>query len=194
MPHAVLASASPRRRELLEQLGWTLDIRPADVDESPQPGEDPRAYVLRLAIEKCRAVRAAPGDLVIAADTTVDIAAADGRRRIAGKPTDVDDARRMLRSLSGRTHRVHTAVAVRRGEGAASTVVTTHVRMSVLSDADVECYVATGEPFDKAGGYAIQGAGGALVQSVRGSVSNVIGLPLAELLRLVGEIDRGRAV
>ncbi|MCU1362085.1 MAG: maf protein [Ilumatobacteraceae bacterium] len=173
----VLASASPRRLELLSHLGLDIVVRPADIDESVRAGEDPVAYVRRLSIEKAAAVESS--DLTIAADTTVDV---DGR--ILGKPVDGDDARTMLRSLSANTHRVHTGVTVRLGAAAATAVATTLVTFAGLGEADLDWYVATGEPFGKAGAYAIQGAGGAFVQSVEGSVSNVIGLPLTLVLEL----------
>jgi septum formation protein len=183
----VLASQSPRRRELLEQLGIPLAVRPANTDESVLPGEDARAYVLRVAREKARAVA---GDLVLAADTAVVL-----RGEVLGKPRDADDARRMLRALSGTVHEVLTGVCVRRSAPAPApaleldAVVATEVRFAPLSDGEVDWYVATGEPLDKAGAYAIQGAGGAFVLRVDGSVSNVVGLPLAEtadLLRRAG--------
>lgn len=172
----VLASASPRRRELLAQLGFVFEVVPANLDESVAPDELPVDYVGRLAREKAGAVE---GDLVIAADTTVDV---DGR--ILGKPADADDAKAMLRLLSGRPHHVHTGVAVRRGSAVASAVTTTWVTFAALDEAAIDWYVATGEPFDKAGAYAIQGAGGVFVESVTGSVSGVIGLPLATLVEL----------
>jgi septum formation protein len=139
------------------------------------PDEDARTYVERLAVAKAAAV-ARHGELVIAADTTVEV---DGA--ILGKPLDGVDAARMLRLLSGRVHRVHTGVAV----GGRSVVVTTEVRFAELSEADIAWYVGTGEPVDKAGAYAIQGAGGAFVAGIDGSASNVVGLPLVELIELL---------
>ncbi len=185
MTPLVLASQSPRRRELLEQLGVPHVVRPANTDEAVRPGEAAGAYVLRVAREKARAVE---GALVLAADTAVVL-----RGEVLGKPRDAEDARRMLRALSGTVHEVLTGVCVRRNAGALAVeldaVVTTEVRFAPLSDAEVDWYVATGEPLDKAGAYAIQGAGGAFVLRVDGSVSNVVGLPLAEttdLLRRAG--------
>ncbi|MGB8930059.1 MAG: Maf family protein [Anaeromyxobacteraceae bacterium] len=172
-----LASASPRRRELLEQLGFVLAIQPAEIDEAPLPGELPREYVLRVAREKAHAVA---GDAVLAADTAVVLGST-----ILGKPRDPDDARRMLRHLSGIRHEVLTGVCVLRGGEEHSTVVTAEVRLDRLTDAQIDWYVATGEPLDKAGAYAIQGLAGAFVRELRGSVSNVIGLPLAETLELL---------
>lgn len=175
-----LASRSPRRREMLEQLGLTLELRPADTDESPLPGEPPGEYVRRVAREKARAVA---GETVLAADTAVVV---DGS--ILGKPRDAEDARRMLRALSGRTHEVMTGVCAARAGREAVVAVTTEVRFVPLAEDVIAWYVATGEPFDKAGAYAVQGAGGALVEEVRGSVSNVVGLPLAETLSLLARL------
>jgi septum formation protein len=185
MTPLVLASQSPRRRELLEQLGLALEVRPAHADETVLPGEAPRAYVLRVAREKARAV---DGPLVLGADTAVVL-----HGEVLGKPAGAEDARRMLRALSGTVHEVLTAVCVRRAGPALGieldAVVSTRVRFAALSPAEIDWYVATGEPLDKAGAYAIQGAGGAFVLGVDGSVSNVVGLPLAEtadLLRRAG--------
>ena len=172
MTRVVLASGSPRRHELLTQIGVQFTVRVPDIDESPERGERPHDYVCRLAAAKATAAGAGD-ELVIAADTTVDL---DGR--ILGKPLDVGDAAAMLRSLSARTHRVHTGVAVRRGNHQLVEVCTTLVTFVALDEAMITWYVSTGEPMDKAGAYALQGAGGALVRDVRGSVSNVIGLPL----------------
>jgi septum formation protein len=173
----VLASASPRRAQLLGQLGVVFEVRPADLDESVWAGEDARAYVERLARAKAAAVSAeGERELVIAADTTVEV---DGE--ILGKPLDEADAARMLRLLSGRVHRVHTGLAV----ADRSVVVTTEVRFVELGEPDITWYVGTGEPLDKAGGYAIQGAAGAFVAAIDGSASNVVGLPLAELVTLL---------
>jgi septum formation protein len=179
-PALVLASGSPRRGQLLEAAGLHFTSIPPDIDETPRPGEDPEGYVDRLAREKAVAVPAAPDDLVIAADTTV---AFEGQ--ILGKPVDPDDAKRMLRLLAGRIHEVHTGVAVRIGSRTTSRVVTTHVTMVDYGEPDIEWYVGTAEPLDKAGAYALQGSGGALVRSVDGSSSNVVGLPLAELGELL---------
>lgn len=178
----VLASRSPRRSELLSQLGVALEIIPADIDESPFDREDPVSYVERLAREKARAVHQRRNDaVVLAADTTIDI---DGR--ILGQPLDEDDMRRMLRELSGRTHRVHTGVAVIDAAGERAVVVTSLVTFHPLTDVTLEWYIATGEPWGKAGSYAIQGLGGTLVASTRGSMSNVIGLPLRQTAELLG--------
>ena len=150
---------------------------PQEVDESPVDGEQPTALVRRLAEAKATSVE---GDPVVAADTIVEV---DGE--VLGKPVDAEDARRMLRRLSGRTHLVHTAVAVRSGEELELEVVTTSVRFTPLSPEAIEWYLASGEPLDKAGAYAIQGAGGTFVEAVEGSVSNVVGLPLHTVVRLL---------
>jgi nucleoside triphosphate pyrophosphatase len=179
----VLASGSPRRRDLLDQLGVTFTVAVPDIDETPRSGEDPVGYVGRLAVAKSAAV-AAPGDaLVIAADTTVDL---DGR--ILGKPADAAEATAMLKALSGRTHRVHTGVALRRGAVSNAGVATTLVTMTPIGDHALRWYVGTGEPLDKAGAYAVQGAGGVFVERIRGSVSNVVGLPLHLVVRLAAEL------
>jgi nucleoside triphosphate pyrophosphatase len=179
----ILASGSPRRRELLTRLGLEFVAVPSDIDESVRGDEDPVAYVSRLAIAKADVIIAEPNDVVIAADTTVDL---DGV--ILGKPADADDARRMLTKLSGRDHSVHTGIAVRRGSRRAAGVESTTVTMAALSDAMLDWYVGSGEPLDKAGAYAIQEAGAVLVASVAGSVTNVVGLPLTLLDRLLTEV------
>jgi septum formation protein len=187
MTRVVLASGSPRRRELLAPLlvadHLDLVIRPPDIDEAVLPGEDPLTYVGRLSVAKAAAIDSDDGDVVIAADTTVDV---DGR--ILGKPEDADEARTMLRSLSGRDHLVHTGVTVRQGDRHSSSVTSTTVSFVPMSDAEIEWYVGTGEPFDKAGAYAIQGAGGVFVRGVHGSVSNVVGLPLTTLVELARSV------
>ena len=173
-----LASQSPRRRELLGQLGLALDVRPAEVDETPRPGEEPRAYVLRVAQAKARAVDA-PG-VVLAADTAVVL---DGG--ILGKPRDAGDAAAMLRALSGRAHQVMTGVCARGGGRQELVLVTSVVELTALSERQITWYIGTGEPLDKAGAYAVQGVASAFVTAVRGSVSNVIGLPLAETIEVL---------
>ena len=176
----MLASASPRRRELLAQLGLTFRVMPPDIDETPLTGERPVDLVVRLAATKARTV---DGEPVIAADTIVEV---DGE--LFGKPVDDADARRMLQRLSGRNHHVHTGVAVRTDERLETDVVTTTVRFAALRPGILDWYLATGEPLDKAGAYAIQGAGAVLVESVRGSVSNVVGLPLTTLVHLLERV------
>ncbi|HVO18583.1 MAG TPA: Maf family protein [Anaeromyxobacter sp.] len=180
----ILASRSPRRRELLSALGVPLEVRPAETDESLRPGERPRAYVARVAREKARAVS---GPVVLAADTAVVLG-----ERVLGKPHDALDAGRMLRDLSGARHQVLTAVCVRRNEPGPAlereVLVATEVRFRTLTERQIRWYVETGEPLDKAGAYALQGAGGALVDGVDGSVSCVVGLPMAEALHLLEEV------
>jgi septum formation protein len=179
MTRVVLASASPRRHELLAQIGVQFTVRVPDIDESIEGNEEPAEYVRRLALAKAAAVHAEPDELIIAADTTVDLAGV-----ILAKPLDDREATSMLRRLSERTHQVHTGVAVMRGGRAFVDVCTTLVTFVALDEAMIEWYVSTGEPMDKAGAYAVQGAGGALVHSVRGSVSNVVGLPLHVVIEL----------
>lgn len=181
IPELILASGSPRRRELLEGLGVRFKVRPVDLDESPLLGEAPGDYVLRLAIEKA-AARVEPGELVLAADTTVVV---DGE--ILGKPRDDDDACRMLRLLAGREHAVLTGIALH-GSGKAAEVDETLVRFAPLSPAEIDWYVATGEPRDKAGAYAIQGLGSLFVEGVEGSYSNVVGLPVPRMYRLFARL------
>jgi septum formation protein len=179
----VLASRSPRRIELITQLGITPEVVPADIDEAPLTGEQPVEYVKRLASSKARTVRERLGTdaLVLGADTTVDL---DGV--IFGQPVDETEARRMLKALSARTHRVHTGVAVIGPERSESLVVTSMVTFEPVTDALLDWYIGTGEWQGKAGSYAIQGLGGTLVASTRGSMSNIIGLPLQETARLLG--------
>ncbi len=199
----VLASRSPRRIELLASAGLSAEVRASDVDEAVRPGEGATDYVRRLAREKAAAVPASPGEVVLAADTSVVLG-----DEILGKPVDDEDARRMLRALSGRTHVVLTGVHARavpaggagHGGGAAggaasgagvleqTIAVSSAVRFVTLSEERIDWYVSTGEPRDKAGAYAVQGAGGSLVRGIAGSVSNVVGLPLAETLALLGRM------
>ena len=189
----MLASASPRRRELLGAIGLEFDIRPAEIDESPLPREEPRAHVERVALQKARTVGAA-GEIVLAADTVVVV---DGA--ILGKPRDPSDARRMLQLIQGREHRVLSGVALREvggGEGPrsagreATAVEESAVRLRPLDAAEISWYVGTGEPADKAGAYALQGIGGLFVERVEGSSSNVIGLPLHVVYELFLRLGR----
>ena len=178
----VLASASPRRRELLAQVGFKFDVTPAHIPEDPRAGEDPIAYVTRLAREKAEVVYAElsskstsqDGLVVLGADTTVTL-----DNHILGKPEDEQDAARMLRMLSGRSHHVITGVAVVTARGAEVAAEVTAVRFLTLTDAEIDAYVATGEPMDKAGAYAIQGLAARWIPRVEGCYFNVVGLPLA---------------
>ncbi|MCA9550869.1 MAG: septum formation inhibitor Maf [Myxococcales bacterium] len=176
-----LASASPRRRQLLAHVGLEPPVVPSHVDETPRPGEPPVAYALRVAEDKARACPATGA--VLAADTVVDL-----DDTICGKAADEAEARAMLARLSGQTHQVHTAVVLRDlAGGMTSLVVSTRVRFRTLSEAEIARYVAGGEPMDKAGAYGIQGEGGALVAWVEGSYTNVVGLPLEETLELLAQ-------
>jgi len=179
----VLASRSPRRVELLKQLVTEFTVLPADIDETPHANEDPVSYVKRLALEKARAVYMVSDTdaTVIGADTTVDL---DGN--IFGQPVNDDDARQMLRRLSGTTHQVHTGVAVVSATGEQVEVVSSAVTFLDLQPDMIEWYIGTGESVGKAGSYAIQGHGSALVASSTGSMTNIIGLPLEETARLLG--------
>jgi len=179
----VLASRSPRRIELLKQLVTEFTVLPADINETPHANEDPVSYVKRLALEKARAVYMVSDShaTVIGADTTVDLGGT-----IFGQPVDDDDARRMLTLLSGSTHQVHTGVAVVSAKGEAVEVVSSDVTFVSVTPELLEWYIGTGESVGKAGSYAIQGHGSALVASSTGSMTNIIGLPLEETARLLG--------
>ncbi len=178
MARFVLASASPRRRDLLAQVGLQPEIVPSHVDETPRVGELPLVYVARVAKDKALAY--AGSGPVLAADTVVAL-----DDRCLGKADDKDHACRMLRELSGRTHFVHTAVVLKAGQDVLTEVVSTEVSFRDLGDEEIERYVDSGEPMDKAGAYGIQGLGGALVASLKGSYTNVVGLPLQETLVLL---------
>ena len=180
----VLASQSPRRRDLLDLVGIAHTVRPADIDESVRPGEAPAAYTERLAREKAGVIADdAPGTVVVAADTTVVV---DGD--ILGKPEDEADARRMIARLAGRTHEVYTGIAVRRGDREASAVERVVVTFRALRDDEVAAYVATGEPMDKAGAYGIQGFGATIVERIEGDYFSVMGLSLVRLVALFERI------
>ena len=184
MATLVLGSASPRRAQLLGQLGLPFDQCVAHIDETPARGEAPDAYVQRMAREKAAAIEAAASrageHLLLTADTTVVV---DGDS--LGKPGDRGEARAMLARLSGRAHEVHTAVCLTSGSSRAETLVTTRVSFMPLAAALIEAYLDTEEPWDKAGAYAIQGLAGSFVSRIEGSVSNVIGLPLVETRALL---------
>jgi septum formation protein len=186
-PLIFLASASPRRSELLRQIGVAHEVRPVDVDEAVRPGEAPSAYVLRLAEAKAAALwaRLEAGERrpVLAADTTV---ALEGE--IFGKPADPAGARAMLSRLAGRTHEVHTAVALRHFGGAAARVSTSSVSVRPLAPEELEWYSRSGEPADKAGGYAVQGRAAIFIRHIAGSYSGVMGLPLCETWELLAPV------
>ena len=177
----ILGSASPRRLELLAQIGVRPDaVRPPDIDETPRKAEEPRPYCRRIAAEKAAAVEAGPEDIVLCADTTVALG-----RRILGKPADAAEAARFLRLMSGRRHKVVTAVAVRRGDRLWQRDVQSVVRMKSLSDPEIDSYIASGDWQGKAGGYAIQGPAGAFIPWISGSHAAIMGLPLAETANLL---------
>ena len=177
----ILGSASPRRLELLAQIGVVPDvIRPADIDETPLARELPRPYCVRMAREKAAAIVAGQDDIVLTADTTVALG-----RRILGKPGDAQEARNFLALLSGRRHKVITALAIRSGTRIWERDVVSDVKMKRLSDTELDGYIATGDWQGKAGGYGIQGPAGALIPWIQGAFSAVVGLPLAETAQLL---------
>lgn len=177
----ILGSGSPRRVELLGVLGVTPDaICPPDINEDPNPGELPRPYCERVTREKVMTVPADADDIVLCADTTVAMG-----RRIMGKPADAGEAAAFLTALSGRRHRVYTAIAVRRGEKIWERVVESKVRMKRLSDLELNGYLASGDWQGKAGGYSIQGPSGAFIPWISGSHSAIMGLPLSETAQLL---------
>ena len=177
----ILGSGSPRRKELLAQLGIIPDaILPPDINEDPVKGELPRPYCARLAREKALAIPAGPDDIILTADTTVALG-----RRILGKPADAGEAARFLTDLGGRRHQVITAIAVRRGDKIWSRESVSAVKMKRLSDLELNTYLASMEWQGKAGAYAIQGAAGAFIPWISGSFTGIVGLPLAETAALL---------
>jgi septum formation protein len=181
----ILASASPRRRELLTQAGFTYRIHPAHIPEDPREEEEPIAYVSRLAREKAETVyrqlaAAEPEVVVLGADTTVALG-----KQILGKPESAEDAARILRALSGRTHRVITGVALVSAQRTETAAEVTAVQFLSLSDAEIEAYIATGEPMDKAGAYAIQGHAARWIPRIDGCYFNVVGLPISLVATMI---------
>lgn len=176
----ILASASPRRRSLLEEQGIPFEVHVSGIEERPWPGEPPASYALRNASDKARAVRAARGDSerarILSADTIVVL-----DDRILEKPVDAADAARMLESLSGRLHEVITGLVLLEPDGERGRAVRTRVRFRTLSAGEIERYVASGEPMDKAGAYAIQGGAADFVAAIEGSYTNVVGLPVEQV-------------
>jgi septum formation protein len=173
----ILGSASPRRRELLAQIGVQPDdIRPPDIDEAPRKDESPRAYALRLAVEKSAAIEVLPGEIVLCADTVVSLGA-----RILGKPADEAEAIKFLTLLSGRRHRVRTGVALRKGDQVWTRMGEAQVKFKRLSDEEISAYLRSGEWRGKAGGYAIQGRAAAFIPWISGSYTAIVGLPLTEV-------------
>lgn len=189
LPKLVLASGSPRRAEILASVGWEFVKDSADIDESELPGESPETYVQRLALEKALAVAERYGEAtVLGADTTVVI-----HDRIIGKPSDLDDARAMLRTLSGNWHEVLTGVAlVKNGTEPVTIggVQRTRVKFSELSDEAIEFLVAEGHPLDKAGAYAVQAQAALFIEGIEGDYWNVVGLPISLVYSLLDELER----
>ena len=186
LPAIVLASASPRRAEILRQVGWPFETFAVNVDESRALNEDAPSYVERVAREKAEAASMRrPSQIVLGADTIVVV-----EREILGKPRDEEDARRMLRGLNGRWHEVLTGVALFNGETLRSVVAheTTQVKFAVMSEDEINWYVSTGEPMDKAGAYAIQGRGARFIEQIKGDYFNVMGLPVRLLYQLVQKL------
>ena len=179
-PTLHLASTSPRRREILANLGLDFDIVPVDVDESPQDGESPAAMVLRLAVAKAQAAEIDAGGIALGSDTAVVV-----DDHVLGKPHDEDDCLRMLELLSGRAHQVLTGVALCGPQGPATALSETDVYFREIGRDEARAYWQSGEPCDKAGAYAIQGLGGAFVEHIEGSYSGVVGLPVFETIRLL---------
>lgn len=181
LPRIVLASASPRRAEILRSVGWPFETLPQDIDETRRASEDAATYVQRLARTKAAAAaQSRPDALVVGADTTVVIG-----EEILEKPFDHDDARRMLRQLSGQWHQVLTGVAIVAPLQTQVACATTEVKFALMSAAEIDWYVSSGEPMDKAGAYAIQGPGSRFVEGIRGEYFNVVGLPVRMLYEMV---------
>jgi len=178
----ILASGSPRRSELLRDAGLEFEIIVPDIDETPRPGEAPDAFVCRTAREKAESI-SVENAVILAADTAV----VDGER-ILGKPADAEDAAAMLRSLSGHTHEVMTGVCIRFPDRTECFHIETHVTFRNLSEEEIADYIATDEPMDKAGAYAIQGGAAKMVRRIEGSYSNVVGLPLCEVIEAMSGI------
>lgn len=183
----MLASRSPRRAEILRLAGIPFTVRVASVDETPRPGEKPEHYVCRLAEEKAAAVAAASGETVLGADTTVVI---DGE--MLAKPADAADAGRMLESLTGRVHQVLTGICLRRDGQQRNDYASTRVWFSKMTAEEIASYVASGEPMDKAGGYAIQGLASKYIEKIDGCYFNVVGLPIALVYRYLKDLTGDR--
>lgn len=183
LPKIILASASPRRAEILRSVGWPFELLPQDIDETRKPDEDAVTYVQRLARGKAEAAaRQEEDSLIVGADTTVVIG-----DQILEKPRDEDDARRMLRQLSGQWHQVLTGVAVIRLSESRIACAAAEVKFAAMSSSEINWYVASGEPMDKAGAYAIQGPGSRFIEGIRGEYFNVVGLPVRLLYEMVQE-------
>jgi septum formation protein len=183
----VLASRSPRRREILRQAGIPFVVRPTEVDETPLPGEPARDYVMRIAREKAGAVPMAPEEIVLGADTTVVVGGA-----ILAKPLDIADAQRMLHLLSGRRHEVLTGICLRSAGRVIEECAQTSVWFAALSAQEIDDYAATSEPMDKAGAYAIQGLASKFIERIEGCYLNVVGLPVSLVYRRLCELRENR--
>lgn len=183
LPKLILASGSPRRAEILNSVGWEFTRHVADIDETEADGELPEDYVVRLAREKAAAVAPEyPGEIVLGADTTVVI---DGR--IIAKPIDLDDARRMLRLLSGNWHEVLTGVSIFQNGIAKSEIQSTRVKFAAMSEAEINFLAERGDPLDKAGAYAVQAQAALFIEGIEGDYWNVVGLPVSLVYRLIAE-------
>ncbi|MEC9314056.1 MAG: Maf family protein [Pseudomonadota bacterium] len=189
-PAIYLASRSPRRRELLSQMAVDFAVLAADVDESVQPGESPQDYVQRIAVEKARAgvsgLAANDKKPVLAADTAVIV-----DQTIFGKPVNDDDARRMLKMLSGQSHQVMTAVALASENDLKTALSVCEVRFAAMTEAEIDWYIQTGEGRDKAGSYAVQGVGAIFIDQIQGSYSGIMGLPVRETGQLLMQMSEG---
>jgi septum formation protein len=184
MSKLILASASPRRRELLAQAGYAFDVCPAHIDETRGANEDPSAYVARLALEKARAIHAQnPEATILGADTTVVL-----NGEVLNKPQDIAEAELMLRALSGHTHQVHTGIAVVSSSVERTHVETTNVIFAPISEEELAAYLATGDSLDKAGAYGIQGYAARWIPRIEGDYFNVMGLPVAATVRLLAHV------
>lgn len=181
----MLASRSPRRAELLRAAGFDFVVRVADVDETPLEMESPRDYVIRVALDKSRAIQLNSQEIALAADTTVVLGG-----QIMGKPLDGRDAARMLRALAGQRHEVITGICIRHEDRIETDIATTAVWFAEMTDAEIADYVASGEPMDKAGGYGIQGLASKFIERVEGSYTNVVGLPVHLVYRRLKQISR----
>lgn len=181
----ILASQSPRRKQLLTNAGFEFTVRTADVDETPKPHENPEDYVQRLAREKAAAVACAPGEIVLGADTAVVV-----KGEILGKPRDALDAARMLAALQGRKHEVLTGVCLRSTDKTCHDYASTEVWFLPMNEADIQDYVRSGEPLDKAGGYAIQGLASKFIERIHGPYSNVVGLPVSLVWRMLRAFEK----
>lgn len=186
LPKLILASGSPRRAEILNSVGWEFDKIVPDIDESEREGEPPEVYVTRLALEKAQAV-AQPGDerVVLAADTTVVI-----HHQIVGKPIDADDARRMIKMLSGHWHEVLTGVAVVQNGDSRVGMQRTRVKFAKMNESEIDFLVEKGDPLDKAGAYAVQAQAALFIEGIEGDYWNVVGLPINLVYGLVGELGK----